>query len=206
MKIAVLKISGKPIPVIIEKVRTIITKLTGNADFTTPNPTLVDLANAVDKVEISYQDGLKGGTDKKALVRFYLQYLRNLLWMLLGYIQTTSGGDEAKILSTGVDVRSKSASKGLLPAPSGVRSDYGLHAGEILIRFNGVKGRTIYKIQINDTPNDESKWRDLENGLTGKTKFIADGLVTDKMYGFRVATISAEGISEWSDATYHKAL
>jgi hypothetical protein len=203
--IAVLKISAKPVPFIIEKVRTIILMLTGNANYTTPNPTLATLTAQTNNLDKSYQLAINGGKDKKAQMRIDLQTLKMSLNILLAYVQTTSGGDEAKILSSGFEVKRKRTPVGILPPPPNVRCDYGKHEGEVIVRHDGVPQRMLYKYQSNDTIGDDSKWQDLPDGLTGKKSIVAGGLTSGKNYGFRVATISAAGISGWSDPSFHKA-
>ena len=59
-------------------------------------------------------------------------------------------------------------------------------------------------MQINDKPGDAASWTDLT--YTGKVRIVVPALVTDKMYAFRVASISADGIGDYSDVAMHKAL
>jgi hypothetical protein len=188
---------------LIERVKEIIGKVTANiAIYATPNPTVIVLTGLVSDLETSYQAALKGGTDKKFQMNLDKKALKDNMTGLLGYIQTTSGGDPDKINLVAY-VKKKASPKGVLPQPGNVRSDYGVHDGEIIFRWDGVKGRTMYSIQFTDTPGDDSKWTDA--GFTGKTKYTVEGLVSGKQYGLRVATISAAGISGWSDPSFHKA-
>ena len=188
---------------LIEKVKDIIAKVTANAAvYVTPNPTTVTLDGLVKALEISYQAALKGGTDKKFQMNLDKKALKDNMAGLLGYIQTTSGGDPDKI-NLVADVKKKPSPKGLLPAPTNVRGVYGKHDGEIIFRWDGVTGRGMYTMQFTDTPGDDSKWTDA--GFTGKRNYTASGLTSGKQYGFRIATISTAGISGWSDASLHKA-
>ena len=59
-------------------------------------------------------------------------------------------------------------------------------------------------MQINDTPGDETKWQDLT--YTGKVRMTVSSLITDKMYAFRMASISSDGIGDYSYVAMHKAL
>ena len=48
---AIINLDGKPVEFIVEKVRDVVTKMTGNVNFTTPNPTLTVVTAANDKLE-----------------------------------------------------------------------------------------------------------------------------------------------------------
>lgn len=205
MATATFRLARKSIPVIIEKVREFIAKLIVNvAAYPTPNPPALTLTAQVDNLENSYQAAIRGGTDKKAMMNLDKQKLLVSMSLEQGYIQTTSGGDPDRILLV-CDVKKPGEPAGILPPPQNMRSAYGKHEGEIIVRWKGVPKRTSYKLQINRTPNDDTRWEDVVDGLTGKRRFVVSGLVSGANYGFRVATVSSEGIGGWSDPTYHKA-
>lgn len=204
MAIAVLKLTGRPVPFVIEKMRYVILKLTGNLAFPTPVPALAALTGLTDSLETKYQEALTGARDKKALMRIALKELQTAASTLTGYVQSASAGDEGLILSAGFDVKSPRTPVGILPPPVNVRSVFGAQEGDIIVRYGGVRGRLVYKVQMNATPGDESKWVDFT--YTGRNRFIANGLESGKLYAFRVASLSAEGLGSYSDPTIHKAL
>jgi len=91
---------------LIEKARAIIVALTGNANFATPTPTLLEVTAATDAVEAADADVLNNGGKKDYLARdMRVQTLRDLLTLLGAYVQVTSGGDPEKILSAGYGLR-----------------------------------------------------------------------------------------------------
>jgi hypothetical protein len=204
MSTAALNLSGKSIPFILEKARKILTDMTGNLAFPTPLPTLMVLAALIDALSLAYDNALGGGKVQKKLMRIALKDLMDALKIMLGYVQSVSEGDETMILSTGFDLKRSRTPVGILPPPVNVRSVFGFVPGQIIIRWAGVKKKLIYKIQINDTPGDETKWIDIT--YIGKIRLVVSGLITDHLYSFRIATISADGIGPYSDVTSHKAL
>jgi hypothetical protein len=204
MKKAVLDLFSKTIPFIIQRVRLVITKLTGNLTFPAPTPTLLVLTGLVDDLETKYEAGLKGDRDRKAEARTARTALLAVIPTLLGYIQSVSGGDEEKILSSGVDVKKTKSPVGVLQAPANVRSRFGINPGEFIVNFGGVKGRLIYRVQLNPTPGDNTGWADYS--YTGKNRAEFSGLVTGQEYSVRIAAVSAAGSGEWSDPIVQKAL
>ncbi len=177
--------------------------MTGNVSYTTPVPPLATMTTETDDLETNFQDALKGDRDKKALMRIALTTLRDDLRTLTGYVQSASDGDETKILSAGFDVKSPGIPVGILPPPGNVRCVFGNVPGEIIMRWSGVNGRLIYKVQMNRTP-ENPLW--LDYTYTGKSRLVISGLVSGNDYEFRIACISASGIGDYSDPASHKAL
>lgn len=204
MATVALNLSGRPVSYVIEKARLILQKMTGNASFPTPIPTLAILGGLIDALSDAYENALNGGKTQKALMRIALKDLKQSLVTMSGYIQSVSAGDETMILSSGFDVKRPRTPAGILAPPANLRAVFGNVSEEIILRWAGVAKRLIYKVQINDTPGDETKWKDYT--YVGKIRLVVPGLTSDKMYAFRVATISAAGLGNFSDPASHKAL
>jgi hypothetical protein len=204
MATVALNLSGKPVSFILEKARLILIKMTGNVLFPTPIPTLIVLGGLIDALALAYENAIGGGRVQKSLMRIALNDLMQGLKTMAGYVQSVSAGDETMILSTGFDVKRPRNPAGILPPPINVRAVFGNIPGDIILRYGGVKRRLIYKVQINDTPGDDTKWKDYT--YTGKIRIVVPGLVSDKVYAFHVATISAAGLGDYSDIASHKAL
>jgi hypothetical protein len=198
------KLSGKSISSIIEIVREILGKVVANvAVYATPNPPVLTITGHVDTLETSYQAALKGGRDKKAIMRLDRQRVMQDMSVLQAYIQTTSEGDADKILLV-ADVKKNPSPVGILSAPANLRAAFGYHDGEVITRWGGIPKRLIYKLGINDTPGDETKWTELAS--TTKNRYEVKGLISGHIYAFRVATVSVEGMGAWSSPIQHKAL
>ncbi len=206
MSVAALNLWGKTVEFVIQKVREIVLKVTAaSSDFPSPVPSLSDITTQVDTLESSFEAAVGGGKTLKAQVRTEYKKMMLKMSLLTAYIQNTSGGDATLIRSTGLDVV-ETAPIGILPAPSNVRTAYGKHPGEIIVRWNGVKKRRSYTVQMNENdPNDEADWQDMDDGDTGKRRMIVEGLTPGKVYWFRVFTLSSVGYSGPSDVTGHRA-
>jgi hypothetical protein len=205
MATATFKLFGLSVPALIQKCRDIHDKIVANvAVYATPNPTMLAIKALIDALEVSYQDAINGGRDKKERMYLDKQTLLQNMSILLAYVQTTSKGDAAKIILV-ADLRDPRSPVGILPPPSNVRGAYGNLDGEIILRWDGVPKRAIYKVQRNDTPNDNTQWHDLPNGLTTNRRLVSTGMTSGNLYGFRIATVSTDGIGGWSDAAYQRA-
>jgi hypothetical protein len=205
MGIAVLKISRKKISDIVEIVRNVITKMTGNLFFTTPNPTLAAVKADVDALDTLEQETLHGGEAKNTLKKLSKKKLLATISALTGYIQTTTFGDEDQILSAGYELKRKPVKLGMLLPPVNFRAVFGMHAGEIILRWAGVYGRTDYLIQMSSDPTKPELWTDIPNGRTGKVRFVVSGLTSGQVYYFRIFTICTAGTSAASEIANHMA-
>jgi hypothetical protein len=184
----------------IAQARAIVKAMTGNATFPTPAPALNAVGNAVNKLE----------TDNNALANIRQQAqaqtvivaasetaLDGLLTNLGGYVETVANGEETKIRSAGMDVRSGAAPVGQLPAPTDLNATTGDRDGEIDLQWNRVNGAKSYVVELTTDTAAATGWKSA--GVATKSKQIVTGLTTGTKYWFRVAAIGAAGQSPWSD-------
>lgn len=192
------------VPELVAKVREVIAKLTANvATYATPNPTVPTLKAKTDALDLSYQAALGGDRFKKEQMRLDRAALMGSMSTLQTYVQLTSGGDPAKIILV-ADVKRSRTPVGIKPPPANVRTKFGYVSGEMRLLFGGVSGRIFYRVQINSTPGNSAGWTDFSQ-IT-KTRLLLGGLVSGQEYALRIATVTADGMGEWSDPVLQKAL
>src|ERR1041384_5177454 len=148
MVLAILKLGSKTIPQKIQYCKNIVTKMTGNPDFATPDPALIDVANAIKALELAYENALKGGTDLKTIMYAAEKALDDLMKTLRDYVQLTSKGDPVKIMGSGMDIKSSPTPVGILAPPSKVLAEPGKGDGEILAQWSAVKKRKNYNVYL----------------------------------------------------------
>lgn len=183
---------------LIERGRAHVIALTGNADFPTPNPTTAAITAAADALEVAEAAVLNNGGRQDYLTRNErMQELRNLLTLLGSYVQVTSGGDPEKIASTGFEVEKEARPIGPLPAPRNLSATAGDLRGVIDLRWDSVKGRLIYELEMRQVAVLPESWQRL--ALLGRNRFAAEGLTSGTEYAFRVRAIGAAGPSPDSD-------
>ena len=182
-----------------DKSRTAVRMMTGNAAYPTPNPALADVEAAADTLDAAQEAYAfnRGKLEKDARDTAFLA-LKELYSGLGAYVQTTSGGDKELILSAGFDTRREPSPQGLLPAPGNVRAEVSPYKGRLIARWDGVAGRSIYKLYMTTgDPTVDTGWELLAE--TGKTRFVVDGLESFRTYSFRVVAVGTEGNSVPSD-------
>ena len=199
MSLAVLLLSKKPVPFVVEKSESIVTAMTGNPSYTTPSPSLASITTKTDALKLAFQNAINGGKNLKALVKIARKDLLFNLALLMAYVQNASGGDEDKILSSGFGVKSGSSPTGILPPPQNVRAEYNGNSGEGIVRWDAVSKRRSYIVQQSDDPIGPDTWENVPEGETGKRLLLVTGLSPGRIYWFRVITFGTAGYSAPSD-------
>jgi hypothetical protein len=204
MATATFKLFGLSVPELIGRVREIITRLTANAAvYATPNPPAATLTSQVDALDDSYQQALSGDRARKLQMRLDRKTLLQSMSLLQAYIQMTSAGDPS-LINLVADVKKSGSPAGIKPPPARIRSYFGYVNGEIRFLYGGVKGRIFYRVQMNPTPGNNSGWTDYAQ--TTKNRVLLQNLVSGQEYAIRAATVTSEGMGEWSDPVIQRAL
>ena len=188
------------IPQKVQKFRQIVTAMTGNVNFTTPDPALAAITAANNNLESAYNDAQAAretAKQKTDLQEAADRAVDLLMTAEASYVQLQSGGDAAKIQSSGMDVRDPSAPVGNLPAPGDINASEGDHDGEVDLHWNRVKGAKSYVTQHTATPTEAASWN--HPAISTKSSINITGLATGTKYYFRVAGIGAAGQGAWSE-------
>ena len=201
MKKVVLNLKNLPIPQKVEFGRQVKTSMTGNANFTTPAPTLAALDTVCTDLETAYNNAEQARlmAKSKTVIQNQKETAYNdLMNQLANYVENTSAGDEAKIKSSGMDSKAK-AVKGaaVLSKPANLSATTGDKNNEVDLHWDKIVGTNSYEIETCPDPVDNTKWQ--HNKTVTKTKVTVTGLTSGQRYWFRVAAVNAKGESGWSD-------
>jgi len=141
--------SGLSVPDQVERGRKIVTNMTGNPDFVTPNPTLVVAGASTDAAELAYNESRGRDKNKLAVLRLRRAEMLFIFKQLGAYVQEASGGDEEKILSTGYDVRSSSINHHSDTAGqvTNVQLSDGTISGKVEVTWDKADNAVIYLIE-----------------------------------------------------------
>jgi len=101
----------------IEMGKTIVLKMTGNANFPTPFPTLATLQNVVNTFELADTAAATGSKQQKAELDEAEALLDATLTQIGKYVDIVADGNEAIILSAGLDTQSEKVTAQVTDAP-----------------------------------------------------------------------------------------
>lgn len=179
------------------KCQEIVTSMTGNPNYLTPNPDLASISTAIQELAEAYEAALDLGMTKKAIMREKNEALNNLMRTLRDYVNEVGNGDEVILMSSGFDLAKLPSPIGALSAPINLRALYSETPGEVNLRWKPVYGAATYKAQYKPDGQDNAEW--LDAGLSTKGRFTVTGLNNAQYYWFRVAASGAAGQSPFSD-------
>ena len=184
----------------VQKTSDFVTATTGNANFTTPNPSLATLTAKADALSAAFsaREAAKQALEQaQTELNTAEEDLGSTLTLFAAYVETTSGGDAAKILSSGLAVRGAPAPIGPLPQVEGLDSIIGDAEGQLTLRWKAVKGTKTYEVQCCADPITASGWTGV--GLPTKATLVVTGLTSGTRCWFRVRAIGTAGPGPWSD-------
>lgn len=195
-----LGLKGMSIAVKAELGTRIVAAMTGNPNFTTPNPSLADITAAKAAMLAAYNSALTLRQQAQAATDLQVDKEKNyerLLTLEALYVENASGGDEAKIQSAGMSIRAVAAPVGELPAPMGLYATSGDEDGEIVLNWEPVRGAKSYAVQMTTDPNVPDSWAHKLNVTESFTD--VKGLTSGGKFWFRVAAVGAAGQGAFSD-------
>ncbi len=197
--------SGLNVPKLVQYCKGIVLKMTGNANYVTPAPSLGSVITPnITALENAYEAALDGGKSLTAATKVKKQTLLDNMKLLASYVQTTSGGDATKILSSGFSVRGHgSKSNQTLNAPTNLMA-IAMNGGTIHLKWKSVKGSRTYVLQATTVADATTGWVTVGNPTAAKFDYV--GLVAGTKYWFRVAAINHAGIGAFSDVAHAMAI
>src|SRR6266849_3553462 len=136
-----LNFSRLSIPEKIARARQIVTAMTGNVHFATPQPALTLISDAADFLETATTDAQAARQLAKTKTTIQNQkedILEKAVARTVGYVTAVAAGNEAIISSAGMDVRAEAGPAGIPPPPEALSATAGDHDGEMDLSWDPV--------------------------------------------------------------------
>lgn len=170
--------------------RNVIAKLTGNANFTTPDKPLAELITLVAKLEADYIAAKDGGHTAIANMHKSEAAADTAFRIIAAYVDRIAQGDEAKILSSGLHVTKERtpSNKPDLAAMDGAVSG----CVHLVAKAIPNAGAYIWQQAAADKPND---WTTIGHSTQATTD--VSGLAIGTQLLFRVAAITPDGVGDY---------
>ncbi|HLD35310.1 MAG TPA: fibronectin type III domain-containing protein [Planctomycetota bacterium] len=178
----------------------IVTAMTGNPNFATPNPALADITAKTTALRTSYNAALSKRAQAKAATDLQDADEKELdlkLTQASLYVENVSAGNDGKILSAGMNLRHNIVRIGELSVPKNLLAKAGGGDGEIILNWDPVRGARSYVVEITTDANVPSSWKHKTN-VTESSAAIT-GLTSGGKFWFRVAGVGAAGQGPFSD-------
>jgi hypothetical protein len=177
----------------------VITSMTANANFATPIPALAAVTTAITAADAANADlkvARKATVTKASILDDKLADLDSIINQLAAYVENTAKGDDTKIKSAGMGVKSHGTPAGLPSAPENLLSAAAIQ-NEVELNWDKVFGARSYVVQITQDVSGSSSWTIAV--VVTKAKASIKNLDSGKKYWFKVAAVGAAGQGPWSD-------
>lgn len=181
--------------------RQTVTAMTDNLNFPEPDPTLDKLSEVCTRLETAYNDAESArqiAKEKTAIQNQVEDEFDETINKMANYVETTSGGDEAKILSANMTPKSKGVRNDELPdIPQHLSVTLSDMENEMDLMWDPVDGASSYNIFMSTDGEDPTKWNFVKSSTGSMTKIT--GLTTGQRYWFRVAALNTNGQGAYSE-------
>jgi hypothetical protein len=174
----------------------VVTKMTGNANYPTPTPTLAAYTAGLDDLQAKADNAVGGG--KNAYIARGMSWEASKLQTreLINYVMLNGKNDPDILTSSGFDLVKTGTPHGQLTPPQNLRLSYTGTSGVLKLRMNPVKGVTAgYCLQQAESVT--GPWVEIAN-VSKVREIIISGLTPAKTYYFRACANGALGPSGWS--------
>jgi hypothetical protein len=177
-----------------------ITKMTGNANYPTPDPSAADFLILKNDYGTALAESIAAqalAKEKTALKDAKRLALETGLTLRGKYVDLKSAGDKVKILSAGFDVAEDRAPTPLPEPVSNLSLTAGDSAGEIDAQWDSEPVARTYHVETSPDPMTATSWT-RQKDVT-KSKAVILGLASGARVWMRVRAVNAAGEGPWSD-------
>lgn len=183
--------SNLSVPEQIERARLIVFKMTGNATYATPNPSLASVTAANDALEDAYNISRNRDKVLVAAMRLRRKELLFIISQLAAYVQQASDGDEEKISSSGFSVRGKGTPRPVIAGMvHDVRLSDGSKSGRVKVDWNKADDAVIYLVEYSLDSSDSAEFK-IAGITTSLHKEIGDYTPGQKLW-VRITALGRE--------------
>lgn len=172
----------------------VISKMTGNANFTTPKVALADMQARADELTVAIEEALAGSRKAKSHRDDLVASAKEDLAAQADYVRSICGGDRTMLLSSGFELSKQRTPVGLPAVPPNLRTRMTGKRGQMEVRHDSVHGAHGYELLMTDKdPETHDTWTTM--GYSTRVKQMVEGLDSYKAYWFCVVAIGTAGES-----------
>ena len=176
----------------------IVDSITGNAAFATPSPTLAAAQTATDDLRQAYDDSLGGSDLSKAVLAAAEEAFDQLFTAMGHYVDNVAQGDQAIIVSAGMETRRINTPVGPMPQVTNLKVVGGALSGSVRLRWKGIYGRLIYHVYMKADGQTDDQYALVSSN--GRVETIVSGLEPGALYWFKVEAVGSAGVGPASTA------
>ena len=176
----------------------ILENMTGNANYTSPTPTLSELSSAYDNYVAALAEARSRDKNKVLAKNIRKNTLKAKLDQLYIYVNLTAGNNIEVLAGSGFPLTKERTPVSDMPKPVGFKVTMAEGSGQVHLRSNTIYGAKAYVFQYAVVPSSG----DISWSIVNKSRLrtMINGLVPGTQYMFRIAAVGSKGQGPWSDA------
>jgi hypothetical protein len=175
--------------------RNVVTKLTGNVNYSKTAPPLEEVTAKLDSLETKAQQALDGTKQNRVARDVEFASSLDQTRELADYVQLTAKGDLEILLSSGFTAAAGPGPKAPVNPPLNLRLSQGANTGEMDVRWVR-NGRNSLVFDVQNATNPEGPYINHPSVTTSRTTLV--GLKPGDNIWARVRANGAGGSSEWA--------
>ena len=183
---------------VLSKAGMVLHGMTDNPNFPSPMPTLAQLEDGMQELQVAITNATGGGRLAHALKDTATTKLSNLLKIMGAYVSAVAEGDETMVLGAGFELRHRSTRIGTLERPTGVRASTFSKPGQIALKWKPVRGARVYEVYtlVSGSETEEENWGLI--AVSSSSRCMIEGLESCRYHCFRVCGVGAAGKGPFS--------
>ena len=170
--------------------------ITGNNNFTEPQPSLAALNDAIKAFSDALALAKSRDNVKVAIKNAAREALLLTLRKMANYCILVADGDRAKLVSSGFPVSAESVFPKILSAPENLAVQAGINSGEAIVSITRVDGAIAYLLLYRPASSENGAWTHATNSLPW---FAISGLTALAPYQFKMGVIGTKGQIVYTD-------
>lgn len=174
--------------------QSVVSKMTGNSNFSSPSPNLNEVAEALQNLQDSTAASLDGSKTAMALRNEHIRLVKLYLTQLGHYVEDTAAGDGGIIVSAGMSVKPP---KGPTPLPDvalNLRLDKSDKQGEVILSWDKTAyARSFIIYENTDAQLSESAWT--QKDVVCVRKYFLQNVDLTGHYAYRIVSVGIAGKS-----------
>jgi hypothetical protein len=180
---------------------TVVTKMTNNPSYPTPEVDLGDITAANTRFATAITAAAQGGTQLTAAKNAAREILLLLLRAQAAYVQSIAQNDQAMLFSSGFWNNATDCTRKPLPKPTVLNID-NFATTQLMLRLQPVDNARSYEVRLR---LGTQEWQ--PGGVFTKARgMLLEDLIPGQMYEIQVRAVGGSlGYSDWSDPILHMA-
>lgn len=175
----------------------VLTCLTGNSEYPTPNPPLTTVRSLLTEFQDKLAEAVGGGVVRTAHKNAAREALLGKMRSLALYVQEECGGELPRLLTSGFEATKERTPAGILPAPEGVTLIQGTLSGSLELRGGSLSNAASYEMQRTTQIANPASWETVGQGTAAR--MTMEGLTPGTTYWSRMRGIGSAGPGAWSE-------